>query len=254
MMDAISPPREEPDVKQSPGDAERAPTTRGEETRARILQAALDLFRERGYDETTMRAVAERADVSLGNAYYYYASKEHLLQGYYAKSHADHLAAARPILERERDLRGRLLGVVLAKIETSEPYHRFAGLLFRSAADPKSPLNPFSEASGEVRRQAIDLMAEVVRGARKRVPKDLAARLPELLWLYVMGMILFWIHDDSPGRARTRRLAERSTDLIVRLVRLASNPFVAPLRRSALRLLEETVGNRLTEAPPPRAS
>jgi len=243
MMSERTRLRPEPPVASSPQD--NAKTARGEETRERILKAALDLFRERGYDDTTMRAVAERAGVSLGNAYYYYASKESLLQGYYAQSHADHVAAIRPVLEEHRDLAGRLRGVFLAKIDVSEPYHRFAGLLFRSAADPKSPLNPFSEASADVRRQAIEMFDDVLAGSKQRLPKDLAARLPELLWLHLMGIVLFWIHDDSAGRARTRRLVDRSTELVVKLIGLASNPLVAPLRKSALRMLEEVVSEGL---------
>ena len=52
---------------------------KGEQTRAKILESALALFMERGYEETTMRAVAEEAKVSLGNAYYYFESKEELV-------------------------------------------------------------------------------------------------------------------------------------------------------------------------------
>jgi len=36
-------------------------TRKGGQTRALILETALALFRERGYDETTMRLIAERA-------------------------------------------------------------------------------------------------------------------------------------------------------------------------------------------------
>lgn len=217
-------------------------TAKGEETRRRILAAALELFRDKGYVETTMRAVAERAGVSLGNAYYYYASKENLLQGYYADSHEQHAAACRPILARERGLRERLAGVLHAKIDTSEPYHRFAGLLFAVAADPKSPLNPFGPESAPARLESIGIMREVLAGSKAKVPKDLAERLPDLLWLHEMGIILFWIHDGSPGRARTKALVERSTDLVVRLISLASNPLLRPLRKATLRLLEETLG------------
>src|SRR5919197_2117334 len=86
-----------------PGSSEPARTTRtpkGEQTRALILRTALDMFRERGYEETTMRAIAARAGVALGNAYYYFRSKEHLVQAFYARTHEEHLAACRPILER----------------------------------------------------------------------------------------------------------------------------------------------------------
>ena len=64
-------------------------------------------------------------------------------------------------------------------------------------------------------------------------------RLPELLWLFEMGVILFWVHDRSKGRVRTHRLIEHGTSLVVRLIRIAGNPFLAPLRKKALRLLEE---------------
>ena len=124
--------------------AEPGRTTKGEQTRALILRTALDLFRERGYEETTMRLIAQEAGVAPGNIYYYFRSKEHLIQGFYALTLDEHVAAARPVLARETDLRARLLGVMRAKVETSEPYHRFSGILFKSAADPSSPLSPFS--------------------------------------------------------------------------------------------------------------
>jgi AcrR family transcriptional regulator len=213
-------------------------TARGEDTRQRIVDAALALFRERGYDDTTMRAVAERAGVALGNAYYYFASKDDLLQAYYLRSHEAHAERVKPVLAREKTLEARLAGVLSAKVEGEEPYHRFAGLLFRSAADPQSPLNPFSPQSNSTRQKATKLMAEVLAGSKQRIPKDLAARLPELLWLFEMGVILFWIHDTSPGRVRTHALIAQSTALVVKLIGLASNPLLAPLRKRALALLD----------------
>src|SRR3954470_22268046 len=203
---------------------------KGERTRAQILEAALDLFRERGYEETTMRAIAERAGVALGNAYYYFRSKEHLIQAFYARSHQEHLAAALPILERERDLTARLHGVLRTKIETAEPYHRFSGILFKTAADPQSPLSPFSPDSNPVRQEATALLAEVLRGSNVKVPKDLQAELPNLLWLYMMGIVLFWIHDHSPGRARTYTLVDHTVDLVARTIGLSSVSLLRPLR------------------------
>jgi AcrR family transcriptional regulator len=223
-----------------PRPAERTTATpRGEQTRERILETALALFRERGYEETTMRAVAEAAGVAVGNAYYYFKSKEHLIQEFYARSHAEHLARSLPILEHERDLRKRLLGVMHARIDVSDPYHRFAGVLFRTAADPASPLNPFSPESRATRDQSAALMGRTVLESSVKVPPDVAAELPRLLWFYEMGVVLFWIHDDSPGRRRTRRLVDRSVDLVARLIVLSSNPLLRPVRKSALRLLKE---------------
>ncbi len=214
-------------------------TAKGEQTKARILETALTLFRERGYEETTMRAIADRAGVALGSAYYYFRSKEQLIQAFYGRTHEEHLLACAPILARERQLKARLRGVMHAKLETIEPYHQFAGVLFKSAADPQSPLNPFSADSEPVRQQATALFGEVVRGSTARVPADLQAELPGLLWLYHMGIILFWIHDTSPGRVRTYRLTDHTVDLIARLIPLASSPLLRPVRRKILRLLSD---------------
>ena len=218
-------------------------TSKGEQTRARILETALALFRERGYEETTMRAIAEQAGVALGSAYYYFRSKEQLIQAFYGRTHQEHLAASRPILEQERQLKARLRGVMHAKLATIEPYHQFAGLLFKSAADPASPLNPFSPESGPVRAEATALFAEVILGSTARVPADLQAELPALLWLYHMGIILFWIHDTSPGRRRTYRLTDHTVDLIARLIPLASLPIMRPVRRHVLRILADVRGD-----------
>src|ERR1041384_8778555 len=132
-------------------------TQKGDQTKALILETALEMFRERGYDETTMRAIAQKAGVSLGNAYYYFRSKEYLIQAFYQRLHDSHLAAALPALEHEKTLKARLLTMMRTKIETMEPYHQFAGVLFKTAANPRSPLNPFGDESDPVRQQQIQL-------------------------------------------------------------------------------------------------
>src|SRR5688572_12057596 len=129
------------------------------------------------------------------------------------------------------------------KLETIEPYHRFAGLLFRTAADPNSPLNPFSDESQSLRREATALFDRVVEGARGPIAKELRAELPNLLWLYHMGIVLFWIHDPLEGRWRTWRLMERSVDLVAKLITLASLPLMGPARRATLGLVRSLRGD-----------
>lgn len=221
---------------------ETLPTLKGERTRALILETALRLFYERGWRETTMRAIAGEAGVSLGNAYYYFQSKESLIQAIYAQSHQEHAAACAEVLATERGFKARLDGVMKAKLDTLAPYHRFAGALFSTAADPASPLNPWSAASAAVRSESTALFAQVVEGSDARVPKSLRPELPNLLWTYHMGIILFWVHDRSPGRAASYRLAERTAELIARLLPLANLPPLRPLVRSILEVIAETRG------------
>jgi AcrR family transcriptional regulator len=214
-------------------------TGKGDQTKALILETALEMFRERGYDETTMRAVAQKAGVSLGNAYYYFRSKEYLIQAFYQRLQDTHLAVAIPALEHEKTLKARLLTVMRTKIDTMKPYHQFAGVLFKTAAHPASPLNPFSDETDPVREQSIQLFARVLEGEKVRIPKDLRAELPYLLWVYSMGIVLFWIHDSSPKHRRTYRLIDHTVDLLDKLIHLASNPFMRPVRKQALRLIDE---------------
>lgn len=49
------------------------------ETRRKVLESARDLFNEIGYEETTIRAVAERAGVSVGSVFTTFASKAEVL-------------------------------------------------------------------------------------------------------------------------------------------------------------------------------
>lgn len=214
-------------------------TDKAGRTRALILETALSLVREQGYDRATMRAIAREAGVSLGSAYYYFPSKEHLIQAFYARSHAEHLQVCEPILAAERKLEDRLLGVLRAKFDTSRDDHPFAVALFRSAADPASPLSPFSADSAPTRDEAIELMQRVLEGSSAKVPPLLAPELPMLLWLYQMGLILFWIHDGSPGQARSYRLMERTCSLVCRLVQLAALPPLRPVVRGTVSLLRE---------------
>src|SRR4030095_3482745 len=205
-------------------------TQKGDQTRAAILETALEIFRQKGYEQTTMRSIAQKAGVSLGNAYYYFHSKEHLVQAFYQRLHDAHLAQSQPVLEKERTLKARLLRVMRLKIETLSPYHEFAGVLFKTAAQPDSPLNPFAEESDPVRDASISLFEQVIEGSKARIPSDLRAQLPYLLWVYHVGVILFWIHDPSPKQRRTYKLIDHTVELLDQMISLAINPLMRALQ------------------------
>ncbi|MFJ7901197.1 TetR family transcriptional regulator [Streptomyces sp. NPDC096198] len=204
-------------------------SSKSEQTRALIIETAMRLFRERGYDGTTMRAIAQEAGVSVGNAYYYFAGKEHLIQGFYDRIAAEHRAAVRDVLDQEGELEARLAGVLTAWLDVATPYHEFAVQFFRNAADPDSPLSPFSQESEHARADAIGVHREVLHGAKTKVPGELRDVLPELMWLAQMGLVLYWIFDRTPGRERSYRLAEHGARLTARGISLARFRVLRPL-------------------------
>lgn len=222
---------DEPGVKDEQGGNEAKPVKaqKSEQTRTLILETALRLFQERGFDKTTMRAIAKEAGVSVGNAYYYFASKEHLVQGFYDRIGAEHGAAVREVLNKETDLETRLAGVLTAWLDIAAPYHEFAAQFFKNAADPESPLSPFSAESEPAREASIAIHREVLSGSKAKIPAELEDILPELMWLSQMGLVLYWVFDRSPERERSRRLAARGARLTTRGVALARFRVLRPL-------------------------
>lgn len=61
--------------------------TKGEVTRLAIEDAALSLFMEQGYHATSMRQIAERADLALGGIYNHFSSKDEIFEGIIIDKH-----------------------------------------------------------------------------------------------------------------------------------------------------------------------
>jgi AcrR family transcriptional regulator len=59
----------------------------GASTRERILDVALDLFTDQGFDGTSMREIAERLDITKPSIYYHFASKEEILMALHMRMH-----------------------------------------------------------------------------------------------------------------------------------------------------------------------
>ncbi len=198
--------------------------TKSERTKASLIDAALTLFKDRGFDATTMRAIATEAGVSVGNAYYYFDSKEHLIQGFYDRAQHDHREALLPLLETKKTLEQRMVASLDTWITVMEPYRAFAMSFFRNAADPTSPLSPFSAESGTSRTASTELWKIVVDGSEDHIPDSVKPILPELLWLFSMGNVLFWVNDRSDRAVASRLLALRLAPVLVRTIQLADIP------------------------------
>jgi AcrR family transcriptional regulator len=59
----------------------------GASTRDKILDVALDLFTDQGFDGTSMRQIAERLHISKPAIYYHFASKEEILMALHMRLH-----------------------------------------------------------------------------------------------------------------------------------------------------------------------
>src|SRR5437870_8686662 len=213
-------------------------TRRAEDTRRKIYDSALQLFREKGFEQTTMRDVAREAGVALGAAYYYFSSKEAIVLAFYDEMQEGSHEGVVQAMQEHKKMKDRVRCVLQKRLELLEPNRKFCDALFRHAPDSQDPLSPFSEETRPIREQVIEHLRLAVAGGNTKVPPDLQKRLPYLLWLYQMGLILFWVYDRSPGQQRTQKLVEKSLGLIVNLIRVSTLPLMKPLRKTVLELVE----------------
>ena len=215
---------------------------RSEETRARILEAALKLFRERGFDEATMRDIANAAGVATGAAYYYFPSKEAIVMAFYRRSSAEMQPEIEAALEKQNGLEARLRALIDVKLAHFAPNRGVLRALLRNGADPRHPLSPFSAGTTEIRDTDVAWFDRILVDCGIRIPKDLAPRLPGLLWFFQMGVIYFWVVDDSPGQERTARMLRLAVKSVTALLRLSAIPLMRPVRKGALELVEIVSG------------
>jgi AcrR family transcriptional regulator len=217
---------------------------KSEDTRKKILEAALRMFRERGFQESTMREIAQEAKVATGLAYYYFPKKEDLVMAFYVKVNAEMRPMVEAALSAEDKLEQKIRALVHVKLDYFAPDRKFLGALSGYSADPGHRLSPFSEETKEIREEGIEQFRVALDRSEVKVPEDLALALPKILWMYQMGMVLFWIYDRSEGQRRTQLLLEKSLGIVVLLLKAALLPLMRPVRKLILDLVDVIEGNQ----------
>ncbi|MBF0492208.1 MAG: TetR family transcriptional regulator [Deltaproteobacteria bacterium] len=207
-------------------------TDKAKKTRAQILQAALELFYENGFEKTTLRDVAKKSGMALGATYYYFHSKEEMVFEFYAQTHEEALVRNALIVSESTKFQKRLKALIDFKFEQLMPYRPFIGALARFAANPSHPLSPFSQPSKPYRDQAIAMFEQIIEGSDIKIPSPIKHSLPTLLWAYQMALTLFWINDSSAGQEHTKSLADFSQKLITKWLTLSRLPLLHPFLSS----------------------
>ncbi|MFO1519921.1 MAG: TetR family transcriptional regulator [bacterium] len=227
---------------------------KAEATRQRIYEAALGLFQEKDFGQTTMRDIAKRAGVALGATYYYFKSKDDIVMEFYRNNQKAAGEECGRVCREIPDFQDRVRAVLMQKFAQFGSSRHFLNVLFRTAGDPKNPLSPFSPETKAIREEAIGLFEKCLVGCDLKIAEDFRPYLPRLLWFYQMALILFWIHDDSPGQENTRKLMDKSLKLILKLLSLSRFPFLGGLRRDVLEMMQVTLEEGGFLVPPPASS
>jgi AcrR family transcriptional regulator len=184
-----------------------------------------------------MRDIAAKAGLSLGAAYYYFKSKEAIVGAYYEYVQQEHHTRAADAFAAGGDLRARLRAALHTKIDIMQDDRQLLRALFRYGGDPGHPLSWFGPATREQRELSVAVFAEAIAG--ERLPPDVREIAPTLLWALHMGVLLYFVHDDSADQRRTRRLIDAAVDFVVDVRRVATFPLLRPARRRVMAILQD---------------
>ncbi|MCF8504909.1 MAG: TetR/AcrR family transcriptional regulator [Caulobacter sp.] len=160
--------------------------TQKQSTRRKVLEAARDLFHEIGYDETTIRAIAERAGVSVGSVFTTFASKSDVL----SQVMDDRVESLFAELDRvARHLRGSVIDRVSSVFAIHYDFECRRVKLF--LAHVAASFSPTLEAStipygrnSRFKGMLLDMIAEAVERGEVRADADLDLVLDTLMAAY----------------------------------------------------------------------
>jgi AcrR family transcriptional regulator len=195
------------------GTSGRGLTSKALRTRGRILEAALALFAEGGYEATTMRDVARESGASLGLAYRYFASKEEFALALYMR-----LAEESEEWSREGLVGGtvseRFERAMVVKLDQVSPHRGPLSALLSRALDPNSPISALGEGTAAVREKMGGVFLEIVRGASDAPGERQTRELGNVLYALHLAILLYWFHDRTPGARATRDLVGSAREML----------------------------------------
>jgi len=172
--------------------------------RNRVLDAAMDLAAEGGYDAVQMRDVAARAQVALGTIYRYFSSKDHLLAACQVELWRGRMAQRPPDGKTPGDRVSAFLARAM-RGASSEP-KRMAALITASSSPDPAVRECQIEIMAMIDRSLEDAMGDVDPDRRQRIAITLRQ-----LWF---SWLLNWVNGWNDAATVTTQL-ESATRLLL---------------------------------------
>jgi AcrR family transcriptional regulator len=198
--------------------------------RERTLSAAVDLFYERGYENTTLDAVAERLGVTKPFIYAHFHSKADLLTEICTRGIASALDAIERVLASEDSPTGKLqaLGEHFTTAVLQSQMH--IAIFSREEKNlPPADFDRISTMRRKFDRKLVALLREGVASGEFSVPD------PEMAALAIGGMVSWaYVWYRPNGRLPLPAVAEEMSRLILAMAG-AKPAEQAPVRRPAAR-------------------
>jgi TetR/AcrR family transcriptional regulator, transcriptional repressor for nem operon len=144
--------------------------------RERLVEGARRVLHEQGVEATTIADIAAAADVPVGNVYYYFKTKDELIEAA-IDAHADHIQTVLAEFERHRTPRARLKALPLSWPEVADQVARYGcqhGTLCQELAKRDDGLD---RRAAKLLSLTVDWAEEQFRLMGRRDARDLAVGL-----------------------------------------------------------------------------
>ena len=159
--------------------------------RQRIIEAAIELGTEGGYEAVHMRVVAERAGVALATVYRYFESKDHLLSAAVSEWTSQLQSSLDRSPARGDTAVERLVDVLRRASRGLERRPKFAAALIRALHSPDPGV---ADAAADVRHQ-ISAMATPILD---RLPAEDVEGIVSVLGHVWNSAIMAWANGRTP--------------------------------------------------------
>lgn len=207
------------------------PLSKSDLTKAKILEEALKLFREKGFDATTMRDIAATCDMAVGTAYHHFESKEAIVSAYYNWVQVEHLRQVSEYNQSKHSLKQRLEQAFQSKLEIVAGDQKLLGVIMRYIGESEHPLSIFGAKTKNLRDEGLQIFKIAL--ADEAMPTDLRELAPLIFWTLHMGMLLYFLHDTTQGE-RTSKLGKSTLELILQVFGMIGSPLLQPLIKPVL--------------------
>jgi AcrR family transcriptional regulator len=150
--------------------------TGGPGKRERLVDGARQVLYEQGVERTTLAEVAHAADVPAGNVYYYFKTKDELVQAVIA-DHIQEIRARLDELESHRTPKARLKALVRMLADQSELTARYGCPQGTLCSELDKRDDELSRACQDMLRLPVEWAERQFRGLGRRDARDLAFAL-----------------------------------------------------------------------------
>ncbi len=183
------------------------------EAETKLLESAMTLFSDKGYEGTSIREIIEGAGVTRPVLYYYFENKEDLFRRIVEQKFAEYTGEIRDVLERLKSCRERLQVLISKAFELAERNPEAVHLILQVFFSPPQQGPPMDRIY--LARQRFRLLEQIMREGLEN--HELSGGDSQSLALVFQGIMDMHIMAKSnrPETRLTPELAEGLVDLFL---------------------------------------